>query len=79
MRYVTIVFLVLLAVVHQDYWWWDSRQTLFGFLPIGLAWHVAISILAGFGWYLATRYCWPEDLRSSEEELGELHVPAAKE
>lgn len=55
--------LVLLCVVHQDFWWWDSRQLVFGFIPIGLAWHALISVAASIVWYLATVHCWPRALQ----------------
>lgn len=53
---------VLLIIVHQDIWFWDDRTLLFGFLPIGLAYHAGISLTAAFTWYLATIFCWPEEL-----------------
>lgn len=53
---------VLLIILHQDVWFWNDRTLLFGFLPIGLAYHVGISLAAAFTWYLATLYCWPEEL-----------------
>lgn len=53
---------VLLIIVHQDIWFWDDRSLLFGFLPIGLAYHAGISLTAAFTWYLATIFCWPEEL-----------------
>lgn len=52
----------LLIVIHQDVWFWEDRTLLFGFLPIGLAYHAGISIAAAVTWYLATIYCWPEEI-----------------
>ncbi|MFQ5490248.1 MAG: hypothetical protein ACE5GE_05955 [Phycisphaerae bacterium] len=53
-------FIILLVIAHQDFWWWDDSDTLvLGFLPIGLAYHAGVSVLAGLGWALAVRYCWP--------------------
>jgi hypothetical protein len=54
---------VLLAAVyalHQDMWFWrEARPLVFGFLPIGLAYHAAYCIgVAGVMWAL-TRYAWP--------------------
>jgi len=52
--------LVLLVLAHQDFWWWDDSETLvFGFIPIGLAYHAGISLAAAILWTLAVRYCWP--------------------
>jgi len=51
--------LLLLLILHQDFWWWDDATLLFGFLPIGVAYHIGISLAAAFLWWLASRYCWP--------------------
>lgn len=69
MRRVTILLVVLLIVVHQDFWWWDAtRPLVFGFIPIGLAWHALISVAAAGVWALAVKYCWPGDLEVVESE-----------
>ena len=59
------LFLVLLGalfVLHQDLWLWNSPSLVFGFLPVGLAYHILFSILAALVWYLAIRYAWPRGL-----------------
>lgn len=67
MKGVVTVLIVLLAVFHQDFWWWDTPDPMvFGFLPIGLAYHAAISLAAGILWALAVRYCWPDELDEDE-------------
>lgn len=61
--------LVLLAVLHQDFWWRDDHRTLvFGFLPVSLAYHIGVSIAACVLWGLACRYCWPKDLEVADSE-----------
>lgn len=50
---------IILAVLHQDFWWWDDRTLLLGFLPIGLAYHVLFSIVAAGVWLLAVKFAWP--------------------
>ena len=70
MKYVVALLVVLLIVLHQDNWLWDDPRLLFGFLPIGLAYHAAISIGAALTWYLATIYCWPIDMEESESASG---------
>ncbi len=58
-----------LIIVHQDFWFWDTYEPLvFGFMPIGLAYHVLISILAAVVWFLATKYCFPIDVGELETE-----------
>jgi hypothetical protein len=63
MKQVTYGLLILLAILHHDFWNWDTYEPLvFGFVPIGLAWHVGISIAAAVLWAMAVRYCWPTDV-----------------
>lgn len=57
---------VLLIIMHQDFWFWDDRTLLFGFMPIGLAYHAGISLAAAFTWFLATIYCWPKELADAK-------------
>ncbi len=51
--------LLLLAVLHQDVWFWEDSTLILDFLPIGMAWHIGISLAAAVLWVLATKYCWP--------------------
>ena len=63
MRYVIAALIALLIVLHQDFWNWHTYEPLvLGFIPVGLAWHVGISLAAGVVGFLAVRYCWPEGL-----------------
>ena len=60
--------IVLLAVLHQDFWWWDRVEPMvFGFLPIGLAYHALVSIVAAILWAMAVKYCWPGGLADEVE------------
>ena len=69
MRVVTYGLIVLLAILHQDFWWWDDSKTVvFGFVPIGLAYHAGVSIAAALFWLMAVMYCWPKDADAVEEE-----------
>ncbi|MFQ5412139.1 MAG: DUF3311 domain-containing protein [Phycisphaerae bacterium] len=62
MKKLTYTLIILLALLHQDFWWWDDSEILiFGFLPVGLAWHAGVSIAAALLWALAVRHCWPRD------------------
>lgn len=59
--------LILLAVLHQDFWWWDTYDPLvFGFIPIGLAYHAGVSLAAAILWALAIRHCWPAGVDDDE-------------
>ena len=53
---------LVLAVLHQDFWSWDDTTLVWGFLPVGLAYHAAFSIAAGLLWASVVRWSWPADL-----------------
>ena len=58
---VIIALVVLLLILHQDNWFWHDDTLLFGFMPIGLFWHVCVSVGATLTWALATKIAWPFD------------------
>jgi hypothetical protein len=61
MRKVVYAALAVLTVVHQDFWLWDDPTLVFGFLPIGMAYHMGYSLAAAGVWFLATKFAWPEE------------------
>ena len=66
------VLLLILLVLHQDYWNWGSETELklvFGFIPYSLAYHCCISVAASIAWVLVVRFCWPTHL------LQEMDLP----
>jgi len=67
MKQVVIALIIILIIAHQDFWWWDDIDPLvFGFLPIGLAYHAGLSIMAAIVWALAVKYCWPRGVDVAE-------------
>ncbi len=61
--------IVLLGVLHQDFWWRADHRTLVaGFLPVSLAYHVGVSIAASALWGLACYHCWPTDAEVPESQ-----------
>lgn len=61
MKYVVWMILILLAVLHQDFWLWTDGTLVLDIFPVGLAYHIALSIAAAIVWWLATKYAWPLD------------------
>lgn len=53
-----------LFVLHHDFWLWNDRSLVWGFLPVGLAYHAAFSIAAGMLWAAASRFAWPVELEA---------------
>ena len=55
--------ILLLYLLHQDLWFWDrARPLVFGFLPVGLAYHGAYCLAVAALMYALTRFAWPGDL-----------------
>jgi Protein of unknown function (DUF3311) len=67
---VLVVFAVYL--VHQDFWnWMRVEPLLFGFLPVGLWYHAAYSLLASALMWLLVKFAWPKSLEEIKRELPE--------
>lgn len=64
------LFALALYILHQDFWNWNTYEPLvFGFLPIGLAYHGLFSIMCGVMMFLFVKFAWPAHLE--EETLNE--------
>ena len=62
-----ILLVATVYVLHQDFWNWQRIEPLvFGFLPVGLAYHVAYSILAACMMAVLVRFAWPKHLEKVE-------------
>ncbi|HBJ38803.1 MAG TPA: hypothetical protein DDZ51_29460 [Planctomycetaceae bacterium] len=57
---------IVLIVLRQDLWFWNDPSLVFGILPVGLAWQIAISIAAAILWIIATKIAWPADEMQEE-------------
>ncbi|MGC6446686.1 MAG: DUF3311 domain-containing protein [Rubripirellula sp.] len=49
----------ILLILHQDYWLWTNKNLVFGFIPMGLFWHLGVSLAAVASWAFVTHYYWP--------------------
>lgn len=69
-RFVMIFAVAALYLLHQDLWFWRTAEpVIFGFLPIGIAYHALYTIaVSALMWCLVT-WAWPGHL----EELAEQH------
>ncbi len=67
-----------LYLLHQDFWFWNAaRPLVFGFLPVGLFYHAAYSlVVAGLMWALV-RFAWPAHLEADAESAGTVPNPTA--
>ena len=63
MRSVAIAAVVLLYVLHQDFWFWNNaRPLVFGFLPIGLFYHAVFTVATSAVLWLLVKSAWPSHL-----------------
>lgn len=59
------VVIAVLYLLHQDVWFWNAaRPLVFGFLPVGLAYHAAYCVAVAVLMWALTRYAWPQELDS---------------
>jgi hypothetical protein len=71
MRNVVYGLALVLAVLHHDFWFWDSKTLVFGFAPVGLAYHVLFSLAVAAVWGLAVKYAWPDHIEEWADEFDE--------
>ena len=74
------VFITLLIlgvyILHQDSWnWTKSHPLIFGFLPIGLAYHAGYSILAAITMAILVKVAWPKHLEDVQPHEGAGNPP----
>lgn len=58
--------LVLLFLLHQDFWLWNDPSLLLG-LPVGLTYHVAYCVAVALLMALLVRYAWPTHLDAGDD------------
>ncbi len=68
MKRLSLVFLVVaLYMLHQDFWYWrETTPIVFGFLPIGLFYHICYTIAVSLLMYLLVKFAWPSHLETGE-------------
>lgn len=58
----------LLFILHHDFWLWGNPSLVFGFLPVGLAYHLAYSVAAGCTWFAMVKFAWPSHVEDFANE-----------
>jgi hypothetical protein len=68
------VLVVLLYLLHQDFWHWRvSKPIVLGLFPIGYAYHIFFTIIVSLVMWMLVRLAWPtalEKLVEREESQG---------
>jgi len=63
MRWLGILIVAVFYALHQDFWFWKSaRPLVFGFLPIGLFYHVVYMLASAAVLWFLVRFFWPSHL-----------------
>ena len=65
-RRLLLAALLLVFVLHNDFWQWDDATPLWG-LPVGLTYHIVYCLVAALLMWLLVRFAWPEELGSPPE------------
>lgn len=67
-RKIFYTLLLVLFLLHQDFWFKGDPSMLFGFLPVTFGWHIGFSVAASLLWAYACSSAWPTSLEESAEE-----------
>jgi hypothetical protein len=71
-RFVLFLLVAAVYVAHQDLWNWHTADPMiFGFLPVGLAYHAAYSIVAAVMMAILVNFAWPKNLEKHETTSSE--------
>lgn len=74
-KYVIWLLIILLVLLHQDVWFWSDGRLVLGFLPVGLAYHMGLTVAASVTWWLATLMIWPADSQMTPDDDAEGTEP----
>ncbi len=67
MKWLALIWVIILIALHQDFWLWTNKTLVFGFLPIGLVYHALYAVAASFTMWMLVKVAWPKHL---DEEGG---------
>lgn len=68
---VSIITFIVLLILHQDWWNWDNPALIFGFLPLGLAYHAGYSVVVAIFWGVVMAEAWPTKLEDWADQMEE--------
>ena len=59
MKPIVWILILLLLVLHHDFWFWEDARLVWGCIPVGLFYHMALSLLATLVWLYCVTLAWP--------------------
>jgi hypothetical protein len=66
MKVLLALAVLVVIVLHQDVWFWKDKTLVFGFLPVGLAYHAVYCLLASLTLWALVRFAWPARLEEDD-------------
>ena len=66
-RWILYIGLVVLFLLHNDFWLWDNPKVVMG-LPIGLLYHIGFCVASAILMMLTINYAWPRHLQDEDPD-----------
>lgn len=66
-QWILYIALVVLFLLHNDFWLWDNPKRVMG-LPIGLLYHIGFCAAAAILMALMINYAWSQHLRDEDTD-----------
>ncbi len=71
-RWFLVLLVIVLYALHQDVWFWRSAQPIvWGFLPVGLFYHVCFTLAVSGLMWLLVKLAWPTQLEQVTPSIPE--------
>ena len=64
-QWILYIALVVLFLLHNDFWLWDNPKRVMG-LPVGLLYHIGFCAAAAILMVLVINHAWPQHLRDED-------------
>jgi hypothetical protein len=77
-KFLLLLMVVVVYLLHQDNWNWKNSDLVFGFLPVGLAYHAGYSILAAVMMAVLVKFAWPKHLEDVQPEKPDVNCSDAE-
>jgi hypothetical protein len=68
-RSLLAIAIIALYLLHQDFWFWRAAAPIvFGFLPVGLFYHICYTLVISALMWALVKYVWPSHLEDEDKE-----------
>jgi hypothetical protein len=66
-RLLLVIAIIALYLLHQDFWFWRAAApVVFGFLPVGLFYHLCYTLVISALMWALVQYAWPSHLEDED-------------